>query len=159
MLENVSWAKAWNTLVRFSIPSWVSCHCRDINISQGAIWCRPRSNLQFAGKSNRTSPRSARTQPTWRLMNMTINTHCWMTLSCGVICSTYHYCGKSWLSHSSSIPDSSQLLLWMCIERRKLKLSNSQQCFPSRETGAARAASASKRMRFDPGCEINPFKM
>lgn len=64
MLANVSWAKAWNMLVRFSLPSWVSCHSWDIDISQGAIWCKPRSNLQLADKSNRTYPRSARTQPT-----------------------------------------------------------------------------------------------
>lgn len=117
-------------------------------IAQGAIWCRPRSNLQLAGKSNRIYPRSVRTQPTWRLMSMTINAHCWMTLSRGVIC----YIPLLWQELVESFIYYSWFFPAVAVNvnyKRRLKLYNSQWYFSSRKTGAART-SASKRMQFDP---------
>lgn len=53
MLEDVTWTKTWNKLVRFGLTFWVSCHCHEINVSHAATWGRPRPNLQLGGKSNR----------------------------------------------------------------------------------------------------------
>lgn len=38
-------------LVRLGLPLWVSYHCHEINISQGALFGRLRPNLQAGGRS------------------------------------------------------------------------------------------------------------
>lgn len=53
-LGDVIKAKAWSMLWRLGFPPWVSCHCHEINTSQGAIWGGPMSHLQLGGRSNRT---------------------------------------------------------------------------------------------------------